>query len=43
MGRYGVMCDSVYEVRTLRQLERFVETIALPSHRTRTPFVASGT
>jgi hypothetical protein len=43
MGRYSTMCDSVFEVRTLRQLERFVETIALPSHRVRAPFAATGT
>ena len=33
MGRYSPLCDAVHEVRTLRQLERFVETIALPTHR----------
>jgi uncharacterized protein with von Willebrand factor type A (vWA) domain len=33
MGRYEPVCDAVYEVRTLRQLERFVEAVALPTHR----------
>lgn len=30
MDTYVPYCDSVHEVRTLRQLERFVEAIALP-------------
>lgn len=29
MSRYGELCDGVFEVRTLRQLERFVESVAL--------------
>ncbi len=29
MSRYGALCDGVFEVRTLRQLERFVESVAL--------------
>jgi uncharacterized protein with von Willebrand factor type A (vWA) domain len=29
MSTYGQVCDDVHEVRTLRQLERFVERIAL--------------
>ncbi|MDJ0497451.1 MAG: VWA domain-containing protein [Acidimicrobiia bacterium] len=33
MRKYACWCDSVDEVRTLRQLERFVEQIALPQHR----------
>lgn len=33
MSRYRWSCDSVYEVRTLRQLEKFVEEVALPVHR----------
>ncbi|MGH8927164.1 MAG: vWA domain-containing protein [Acidimicrobiia bacterium] len=32
MGRYSVFCDGTYEVRTLRQLEHFVEHLALPGH-----------
>lgn len=35
MDDYGVFCDSVHEVRTLRQLERFVEAVALPSAQSR--------
>jgi uncharacterized protein with von Willebrand factor type A (vWA) domain len=30
MATYAAVCDGVFEVRTLRQLERFVETVALP-------------
>jgi uncharacterized protein with von Willebrand factor type A (vWA) domain len=30
MSRYSPYCDGVFEVRTLRQLEHFVEQIALP-------------
>jgi uncharacterized protein with von Willebrand factor type A (vWA) domain len=30
MGRYQGWCDEVFEVRTLRQLEIFVEKVALP-------------
>lgn len=30
IGLYAPMCDAVYEVRNLRQLERFVETISVP-------------
>ena len=30
MGRYSPWCDGVYEVRTLRQLEAFVEELSLP-------------
>ncbi len=29
MGRYSPMCDGVHEVRTLRQLESFVEQVSL--------------
>jgi uncharacterized protein with von Willebrand factor type A (vWA) domain len=35
MSRYEPACDAVFEVRTLRQLERFVEVVALPKHRPR--------
>ena len=34
MSQYGRHCTSVHEVRTLRQLEEFVETLTLPSGRT---------
>lgn len=30
IGTYAPLCDAVYEVRTLRQLESFVEQVALP-------------
>jgi uncharacterized protein with von Willebrand factor type A (vWA) domain len=30
MSRYSAWCDGVFEVRTLRQLELFIEQIALP-------------
>lgn len=33
MSHYGRHCTSVHEVRTLRQLEEFVETLTLPSGR----------
>jgi hypothetical protein len=33
MRQYRPLCDSVHEVRTLRQLESFVEAVALPRHR----------
>jgi uncharacterized protein with von Willebrand factor type A (vWA) domain len=33
MSRYAVMCDRVEQVRTLRQLEEFVEQAALPRTR----------
>lgn len=32
MGRYEASCDGVFEVRTLRQLEHFVEQLSLPGH-----------
>jgi len=32
MGRYSTFCDGTYEVRTLRQLEHFVEHLAVPGH-----------
>jgi hypothetical protein len=32
MGRYEPLCDGVYEVRTLRQLEQFVEHLTVPGH-----------
>jgi uncharacterized protein with von Willebrand factor type A (vWA) domain len=32
MGRYAPFCDGTYEVRTLRQLEGFVEHLAVPGH-----------
>jgi uncharacterized protein len=35
MSSYTPWCDSVDQVRTLRQLEHFVERAALPTHRTR--------
>lgn len=35
MSRYSPWCDGVYEVRTLRQLERFVEELSLPAGRSR--------
>ncbi len=36
MREYAPWCDAVHEVRTLTQLERFVEQIALPQHRPHT-------
>jgi uncharacterized protein with von Willebrand factor type A (vWA) domain len=33
IGAYQAVCDGVYEVRTLRQLEAFVERVALPVRR----------
>lgn len=33
MGLYAGLCDEVHEVRNLRQLERFVEAVAIPSVR----------
>ena len=33
MGTYAEVCDEVYEVRNLRQLEAFVEKVALPTTR----------
>ena len=33
MGALGAHCDGVFEVRNLRQLESFVEELALPRHR----------
>ena len=35
MSHYGRHCTSVHEVRTLRQLEEFVETLTLPAGRVR--------
>jgi uncharacterized protein with von Willebrand factor type A (vWA) domain len=35
MGVYAPVCDGVHEVRTLRQLQAFVEAVALPRHRPR--------
>ena len=32
MGRFSPFCDGTYEVRTLRQLEHFVEHLAVPGH-----------
>jgi uncharacterized protein with von Willebrand factor type A (vWA) domain len=32
MSRYEPFCDGVFEVRTLRQLEHFVEQLSLPGH-----------
>ena len=32
MGRFPPFCDGTYEVRTLRQLEHFVEHLAVPGH-----------
>jgi uncharacterized protein with von Willebrand factor type A (vWA) domain len=34
MGRYSPHCDGTFEVRTLRQLEAFVEHLAVPGHLT---------
>ncbi|MDH3500006.1 MAG: VWA domain-containing protein, partial [Acidimicrobiia bacterium] len=31
MGDYRAVCDGVYEVRTIRQLEDFIEKVALRS------------
>ena len=31
MSTYAAECDAVHEVRTLRQLERFVEAVAMPT------------
>ncbi len=31
MGSYARHCDGVFEVRNLRQLEAFVEQVALPA------------
>ena len=40
MSTFSPLCDGVHEVRTLRQLERFVERIALErTHRGRRPAV----
>lgn len=33
MGQYAPYCDEVHEVRTLRQLERFVEVASMPKTR----------
>jgi uncharacterized protein with von Willebrand factor type A (vWA) domain len=33
IGSYAPICDEVYEVRTLRQLEHFVERLAMPVTR----------
>jgi hypothetical protein len=33
MATYAAVCDEVHEVRTLRQLERFVEKVAIPVTR----------
>ncbi|MFQ5516171.1 MAG: VWA domain-containing protein [Acidimicrobiia bacterium] len=33
METYAAVCDAVYEVRNLRQLEAFVERVATPTHR----------
>lgn len=33
MGAYASVCDEVHEVRNLRQLEAFVERVALPTSR----------
>jgi uncharacterized protein with von Willebrand factor type A (vWA) domain len=41
MARYEPICDAVHEVRTLRQLERFVEAVALPVRRTTAGSVTS--
>lgn len=35
MATYADLCDAVYEVRNLRQLEQFVEWVALPTRRVR--------
>ncbi|MGQ0847519.1 MAG: vWA domain-containing protein [Actinomycetota bacterium] len=32
MGRYQPFCDGVFEVRTMRQLEHFVEQLSVPGH-----------
>jgi uncharacterized protein with von Willebrand factor type A (vWA) domain len=37
MGKYEGSCDGVFEVRTLRQLEHFVEQLSLPGHLTGSP------
>lgn len=37
MSRYGAGCDNVFEVRTLRQLESFVERVALAPRSQRHP------
>jgi uncharacterized protein with von Willebrand factor type A (vWA) domain len=34
MSHYGKHCTSVHEVRTLRQLEEFIENLTLPSGKT---------
>ncbi|MFN2487689.1 MAG: VWA domain-containing protein [Acidimicrobiia bacterium] len=36
MSKYESACDGVFEVRTLRQLEHFVEQLSLPGHLTGT-------
>jgi hypothetical protein len=33
MSVYAEACDEVHEVRNLRQLERFVERVAIPVSR----------
>ena len=35
MGRYEPFCDGTFEVRTLRQLEQFVEHLTVPGHLSR--------
>ncbi len=42
MGRYAKYCDEVFEVRNLKQLEAFVETIAVERHTIRRSAVAPG-
>ncbi len=37
MGVYAPWCDAVYEVRSIRQLERFVERAAVPTVRPQRP------
>ncbi len=42
MSRYARYCDEVFEVRNLRQLESFVESIAVERHTIRRRAVAPG-
>jgi uncharacterized protein with von Willebrand factor type A (vWA) domain len=42
MSAYAPLCDGVFELRTLRQLESFVESVALPSVHARTAVALRG-
>ncbi len=42
MSTYRPVCDGVHEVRSLRQLERFIELVALPAPLRRAATLAAG-